>query len=74
MATPIPGSPVLAQLFTDGYNEDLFPNKILKLSRDGAKHCREISLAECDKHNNLLCYCQRMWIPNYEPLKLYLLQ
>jgi hypothetical protein len=31
MATPTPASPALAQLFTDGYNEDLFPNKIVKL-------------------------------------------
>jgi hypothetical protein len=74
MTTPIPASPALAQLFTDGYNEDPFPNKILKLIRDGAKYCREISLAECDEHNNLLGYRQRIWVPNYEPLKLYLLQ
>jgi hypothetical protein len=72
--TPIPASPVLAQLFTNGYNEDPFPNKILKLIQDGTKYCREISLAECDKHNNLLRYCQRIWVPNYEPLKLHLLQ
>jgi hypothetical protein len=31
MATNIPASPVLAQLFTDSYNEDPFPKKILKL-------------------------------------------
>jgi hypothetical protein len=74
MATSILASPVLAQLFTNGYNKDPFPNKILKLIRDGAKHCREISLAECDEHNNLLHYCQRIWILNYEPLKLHLLQ
>jgi hypothetical protein len=30
MATPTLASPVLAQLFTDSYNEDPFPNKILK--------------------------------------------
>jgi hypothetical protein len=74
MATLTPASPALAQLFTDGYNEDPFPNKILKLIQDGAKHCREISLAECDEHNNLLRYHQRIWVPNYELLKLYLLQ
>jgi hypothetical protein len=67
-------SPVLVQLFTDGYNEDPFLNKILKLIRDGAKYCREISLAECDEYNNLLHYRQRIWVPNYEPLKLHLLQ
>jgi hypothetical protein len=72
-AMSIPASPVLAQLFTNGYNEDPFPNKILNLIRDSAKHCREISLAECDEHNNLLHYCQRIWVLNYEPLKLHLL-
>jgi hypothetical protein len=60
MTTPILASPALVQLFTDGYNEDPFPNKILKLIQDGAKHCREISLAECDEHNNLLHYRQRI--------------
>jgi hypothetical protein len=74
MATPTPASPALAQLFTNGYNEDLFPNKILKLIQDSAKYCREISLAECDKHNNLLCYWQRIWVLNYELLQLHLLQ
>jgi hypothetical protein len=74
IATLIPASPALVQLFTDGYNEDPFPNKILKLISDGAKHCRESSLAECDEHNNLLHYRQRLWVPNYEPLKLHLLQ
>jgi hypothetical protein len=62
--TLIPASPALVQLFTDGYNEDPFRNKILKLIRDGAKHCREISLAECDEHNNLLRYCQGIWVLN----------
>jgi hypothetical protein len=73
MATLTLASPALAQLFTDSYNEDPFPNKILKLIRDGAKHCTEISLAECDEHDNLLCYRQRIWVPNYEPLKLHLM-
>jgi hypothetical protein len=74
MATLTPASPVLVQLFTNGYNEDPFLNKILKLIQHSAKHCREISLAEYNEHNNLLCYCQRIWVPNYEPLKLHLLQ
>jgi hypothetical protein len=74
IATLILASPALVQLFTDGYNEDLIPNKILKLIRDSAKHCQEISLAEYNQHNNLLRYSQRIWVPNYEPLKLHLLQ
>jgi hypothetical protein len=74
MVTPTPASPVLAQLFTDSYNKDLCPNKILKFIRDSAKHCREISLIEYDEYNNLLHYCQRIWVLNYEILKLHLLQ
>jgi hypothetical protein len=74
MATLTLASPVLVQLFTNSYNEDPFPNKILKLIWDGTKYCREISLVECDKHNNLLHYCQGILILNYKPLKLYLLQ
>jgi hypothetical protein len=74
IATPTLASPVLVQLFTDSYNQDPFPNEILKLIQDGTKYCREISLAECNEHNNLLHYCQRIWVPNYEPLKLHVLQ
>jgi hypothetical protein len=74
IATLTLASPALVQLFTNSYHEDPFPNRILKLIRDGAKHCWEISLAECDEHNNLLHYCQRIWLPNYKLLKLHLLQ
>jgi hypothetical protein len=74
MATPILASPALAQLFTNGYNQDPFPNKILKFIQDGTKYYREISLAECNEHNNLLHYSQRIWVLNYEPLKCHLLQ
>jgi hypothetical protein len=74
MPTPTLASPVLTQLFTNGYNKDLFPNKILKLIQDSAKYCREISFVEYDEYNNLLHYCQRIWVLNYELLKLYLLQ
>jgi hypothetical protein len=73
IATLTPASPTLVQLFTDGYKEDLFPNKILKLLRDGVKKCREMSLVEYDENINLLYYHQRICVPNYEPLKLHLL-
>jgi hypothetical protein len=74
IATLTPVSPVLVQLFTNGYNKDPFPNKILKLIRDGAKHCREISLPEYNKHNNLLGYHQRILVLNRKLLQLHLLQ
>jgi hypothetical protein len=72
-ATLILAASTLIQLFTDGYKEDLFWNKILKLLRDGAKQCRAMSITECDENNNLLHYRQRIWVPNYEILKLHLL-
>jgi hypothetical protein len=67
IATLIPASLTLIQLFTDGYKEDWFPNKIPKLLRDGIKQYMEISLVECDEDNNLIHYHQRMQGPNYEP-------
>jgi hypothetical protein len=73
-ATLTSATSTVIQVFTDGYKEDPFPNEIVKLLRDGTKQRWEISLAECDENNNLLHYCQRIWVPNYEPLKLYLLQ
>jgi hypothetical protein len=69
-----PSSPALVQLLTYGYIEDPFPNKILKLIQHGAKHCGEISLTECKEHDNFLRYHHRMWVPNYAPLNLHLLQ
>jgi hypothetical protein len=74
MATLTLASPMLVQLFTNSYNEHPFPNTILKLIQDSGKYCREISLAEYDEHNNILYYHQRIWVLNYDPLKLYLLQ
>jgi hypothetical protein len=69
-----PASPVLVQLFTNGYNEDPFPYTILKLIQDGAKHYWEISLTECEEYNHLQYYYYRIWVLNYKLLKLYLLQ
>jgi hypothetical protein len=59
---------------TDGYKEDLFPKEILQLLTDSVKQRREIFLTECDEKNNLLHYCQRIWVPNYEPFQYHLLQ
>jgi hypothetical protein len=74
MATLIPASPVLAHLFTNGYNEYPFPNEILKLIRDGAKHSQEISLAAGTEHNNILHYHQRILVRDYKRLKHHIVQ
>jgi hypothetical protein len=51
IVTPKTASPTLVQLFTDGYKEDVYPNKIVILLRHGMNKCREISHAECHEHN-----------------------
>jgi hypothetical protein len=49
-------SPTLSQLFHKAYDTDRFPNKVLKMLKNGTKQCKDITLAECEKHNNLLLY------------------
>jgi hypothetical protein len=49
-------SPTLSQLFHKAYDIDPFPNKVLKMLRNGMKQCKDITLAECEEHNNLLLY------------------
>jgi hypothetical protein len=64
----------LSQLFYKAYNTDPFPNKVLKMLKNGTKQCKDITLAECEEHNNLLLYQWQIWVSDYEPLKLYLMQ
>jgi hypothetical protein len=66
LAILLPTLPLLTPLFTEEYNNDPFPNKILRILQEGVKQCREISLAEYDADNDLLHYRQLIWVPNYE--------
>jgi hypothetical protein len=47
-------SPILSQLFCKAYDTDPFPNKVLEMLKNGMKQCKDITLAECEEHNNLL--------------------
>jgi hypothetical protein len=49
-------SPTLSQLFHKAYDTDPFPNKVLEMLKNGTKQCKDITLAECEEHNNLLLY------------------
>jgi hypothetical protein len=49
-------SPTLSQLFRNAYNTDPFPNKVLEMLKNSMKQCKDITLAECEEHNNLLLY------------------
>jgi hypothetical protein len=71
---PALDAPTLNQLFHEAYATDPFPNKVLQMLRDGTKQCKDITLAECEERNNLLLYRRQIWVPDYEPLRLHLMQ
>jgi hypothetical protein len=66
--------PTLSQLFCEAYDIDPFLNKVLNMLKNGTKQCKDITLAECEEHDNLLLYQWQIWVPDYEPLKLHLMQ
>lgn len=61
-------------LFQKGYNEDSFPAKILKLLEEGARHCKEISLAKCENRDGQLYYRDKLYVPDLHELKMCLCQ
>jgi hypothetical protein len=67
-------APMLNRLFHEAYATDPFPNKVLQMLRDGTKQCKDITLAEYEECNNLLLYRQQIWVPDYELLRLHLMQ
>src|SRR5207302_5145348 len=71
---PLDGASFLSKLFIKGYEADPFPNKVLKMLADNIQHSREISLASCKCDGNQLLYNNKLYVPNYPELRLYLLQ
>jgi hypothetical protein len=67
-------APMLNWLFHEAYATDPFPNKVLHMLRDFTKQCKDITLAEYKERNNLLLYRQQIWVPDYELLRLHLMQ
>jgi hypothetical protein len=51
-----PDTPTLSRLFREAYDIDPFPNKVLRMFKNGMKQCKDITLAECKEHDNLLLY------------------
>jgi hypothetical protein len=51
-----PDIPTLSRLFHEAYTTCLFPHKVLQMLKDGTKQCKDITLAECEEHDNLLLY------------------
>jgi transposase InsO family protein len=76
-AAPLPPEDeavTLAHLFREAYEADLFPSQVLGMLRDGVRHSRRITLAECAQEDNRLTYRGKLYVPEYEPLRLHLMQ
>jgi hypothetical protein len=77
-ATSIPtaeNQSLLSRLFDEAYVADPFPNTVLQMLDNGDRHCREITLSECGRDDrNRLTYYSHIYVPDYELLRLYLMQ
>ena len=65
---------VLETLFDEGYKADTFPTKILQKIRNGKVQSKKITLAECTEENGRLRYQDRLFVPEHEPLRAYIMQ
>jgi transposase InsO family protein len=64
----------LARLFQEAYDADPFPSQVLRMLQDGVRHSRRITLAECAQERDRLTYRGKLYVPEYEPLRLHLMQ
>ena len=56
------------------YEHDPYPQQVIEMINQGIQRCKTITLSECSVKDGLLLYNQRLYIPDYAPLKLKLLQ
>ena len=56
------------------YEADPFPLEIIALFRDSQRTCQKISVNECEIRREPLYYRDRLYVPNHDKLRLYLLQ
>jgi hypothetical protein len=69
-----PAAVNLNRLLNDAYEADSLPNDILRMLRDGVRHSRRITLTECEDRDGRLWYRNRLYVPEYWPLRLHLRQ
>ncbi|KAH0606111.1 uncharacterized protein H6S33_003772, partial [Morchella sextelata] len=69
------GMSTVEELFSNAYQVDSFPNKVLVMLRNGVRHSNKISLAECTEDNNgRLLYRGALYVPDDNDLRLRLLK
>ncbi|KAH0609702.1 uncharacterized protein H6S33_012248 [Morchella sextelata] len=61
-------------LFDEGYSADPCPQKILDMRNKDERQSKDISLAECTEVEGRLLYRGSIYVPDYNPLKLRILQ
>lgn len=64
----------LDNLFKEGYEIDPFPSSVIADIKQGTRQRKDISLALCSVRDGRLYIGSRLLIPDYAPLRLYLLQ
>ena len=60
----------LEELWQEALKNEPFPIKILNLVRSGARHSKDISLAECTEIDGRLHYREKMFVPDSHALKM----
>jgi transposase InsO family protein len=66
--------PDLENLWTTAYEEDPFPNAVLESLNQHARSHPKVSLADCSRRGDRLLFRDRLWVPNYDPLRLEILR
>ena len=61
-------------LLDKAYEADPFPSEVIASLLSGQRTSNKISLHECEIRDERLYYCDRLFIPDYPELQLYLLQ
>jgi len=64
----------IEELFDQAYKEDPLPRDILQQLQEGRTRSKQLSLAECKEENGYLIYRDRVYVPDYLPLKLQLIK
>ena len=71
---PINGCSHFDILLDKAYEADPFSSEIIASLLNGQRTCNKISLNECEVRDERLYYRERLFIPDYTELRLYLLQ
>jgi len=65
----------ITELFSEAYNWDPFPMKVLAMLEKKVRYCKDITLAECSQSpTGRLLYRGKFYVPAYDPLRIYLIQ